>query len=175
MGHQVFDELLDLTSQTGRVTFYSRTKKALWTKGETSGNYLEVDHICLDCDNDSILIKAKPLGPTCHTGEVSCFKAHSIPESEIHFLSHLASVIKQRKESGDEKSYTASLLKSGTSAVAQKVGEEAVETVIEAMSGNRELFLEEAADLLFHYLVLIEDQDLDLDDVLRVLKERHSA
>lgn len=157
------------TKQEGKVTFYSRSKKRLWTKGETSNNFLIVDQIFEDCDNDTILIKAFPQGPTCHTGSTSCFKE----ETSKGFLYELESVIEQRINDGNEGSYTANLFNSGVNKVAQKVGEEAVELVIEAMDNNLDLFKNEAADLLYHLIILLKTKDLKLKDIEAILKGRH--
>ncbi len=158
------------TKTEKKVCFYSRTKKRLWTKGETSGNFLEVKDIKMDCDKDTLLVSATPLGPVCHTGQDTCFNKKNIDKN---FLKHLASIIQDRKNNPSDTSYTSSLLKKGINKVAQKVGEEAVELVIEAKDDNRALFLGEAADLLYHYLVLLTAKDFELEDVLFVLKERH--
>lgn len=159
------------TKEIGKVTFFSRSKDRLWTKGETSGNYLEFQSLAIDCDGDALLVKAIPQGPTCHTGDYTCFGDE--PESKTIFIDHLRSIIKDRKQNPDEKSYTASLFKKGINKVAQKVGEEAVELVIEAKDDHKELFLGEAADLLFHYLVLLEAKGIELDEVVSVLQQRH--
>jgi len=164
------EEALAKTEKEKRVTFFSRSKNRLWTKGEESGNFLDVKEILADCDNDAILIKAIPAGPVCHTGADTCWNEKNISND---FLAHLESVIQKRKNEPSEKSYTASLFKSGINKVAQKVGEEAVELVIEAKDNNEELFLNEAADLLFHYLVLLAAKGKSLDDVINILKERH--
>lgn len=161
---------LDKTKETNRVTFYSRTKERLWTKGEESGNFLHVKEILIDCDDDTLLIKAEPTGPVCHTGQDTCFGEGN---TGMAFLLHLEKVIKSRKENPDEKSYTASLFEKGIAKVAQKVGEEATELVIEAMDNNDHLFLEEAADLLFHYIVLLRAKNKGLSDVIGVLEGRH--
>lgn len=162
-------EALNKTKQEGKVTFYSRSKKRSWTKGETSNNFLIVDQIFEDCDNDTILIKAFPQGPTCHTGSTSCFKE----ETSKGFLYELESVIEQRINDGSEGSYTAKLFNSGVNKVAQKVGEEAVELVIEAMDNNLDLFKNEAADLLYHLIILLKTKDLKLKDIEAILKDRH--
>ncbi|MEX0996438.1 MAG: bifunctional phosphoribosyl-AMP cyclohydrolase/phosphoribosyl-ATP diphosphatase HisIE [Flavobacteriaceae bacterium] len=156
------------TKQEGKVTFFSRSKNRLWTKGETSGNFLLVKEIMIDCDQDTILIKAKPQGPTCHTGSTTCFNE----ETAKGFLYQLEQTIKQRIESGDEKSYTRDLVQKGINKVAQKVGEEAVELVIEAKDNNDELFKNEAADLLFHYLILLKAKGFSLEEIEEVLKSR---
>jgi phosphoribosyl-ATP pyrophosphohydrolase/phosphoribosyl-AMP cyclohydrolase len=164
-------EALEKTLQEKKVTFFSRTKNRLWTKGETSGHFLYLKSIALDCDRDALLIKVTPDGPTCHTGADTCWNEEN--RGKIYFLQHLSSVIKNRKNNPDEKSYTSSLFAKGTNKVAQKVGEEAVELVIEAMDHNDELFKNEAADLLFHLLVLLEQKNISLDEVLDVLIKRH--
>ncbi len=158
------------TKAEKRVCFYSRTKERLWTKGESSGNFLEIIDIKKDCDQDTLLIAAKPLGPVCHTGQETCFNEKNI---DTNFLKHLESIIQNRKKSPTDSSYTSSLFAKGINKVAQKVGEEAVELVIEAKDDNRDLFLGEAADLLYHYLVLLTAKDFELEDVIAVLKERH--
>jgi len=163
-------EALSKTMQEGRVTFYSRSKKRLWTKGEESGNFLLVKSVMSDCDNDTLLIKAEPLGPVCHTGADTCWSEKNHSED---FLFYLEDIIKVRRTGTDEKSYVRQLFKKGINKIAQKVGEEAIETVIEAKDDNKELFLNEAADLLFHYLVLLQAKDFKLDDVISVLKQRH--
>ena len=158
------------TKTEKRVCFYSRTKKRLWTKGETSKNFLEVIDLKLDCDQDTLLVSVIPTGPVCHTGQDTCFTEKNIDKN---FLKHLESIIQDRKNSPSDSSYTSSLFKKGINKVAQKVGEEAVELVIEAKDDNRDLFLGEAADLLYHYLVLLTAKDFELEDVLNVLRERH--
>ena len=157
------------TLREKRVTFFSRSKQRLWTKGETSGNFLEVSEILVDCDQDTLLIKANPVGPVCHTGADTCFNE----KNERWDLASLEAVIKDRKANPVKGSYTASLFNAGINKVAQKVGEEAVELVIEAKDDNKELFLNEAADLMFHYLVLLTEKGYGLKDVLDVLKKRH--
>lgn len=164
-------EALEKTKKEGRVTFWSRSKERLWTKGETSGNFLLVDDIKIDCDQDTILIKATPQGPTCHTGADTCFNESN--SSRTGFIDQLRALIHDRKENPSDKSYTASLFAKGINKVAQKVGEEAVELVIEAKDDNKDLFMGEAADLLFHYLVLLEAKGYTLDEVMAVLEERH--
>jgi phosphoribosyl-AMP cyclohydrolase / phosphoribosyl-ATP pyrophosphohydrolase len=165
------EEALHKTEQTGNVTFYSRSKNRLWTKGEESGNFLKLKSIFLDCDNDTFLIKAHPLGPVCHTGADTCWseKNHS-----DNFLLYLEDIIKLRKQSSPDDSYVARLMSKGINKVAQKVGEEAVELVIEAKDNNEDLFLNEAADLLFHYLLLLNAKGYNLQSVIEVLKQRHS-
>ncbi len=163
------EEALEKTRAEGRVTFFSRSKQRLWTKGETSGNYLTVKDIQVDCDNDTLLIKVYPQGPTCHTGSTSCFQE----ETAKGFLYELEKVIEQRITENPEGSYTSRLFSRGVNKVAQKVGEEAVELVIEAKDDNIDLFRNEAADLLYHYLILLKTKDLKLQDIEAVLKERH--
>lgn len=161
------------TVELGLVTFFSRSKNRLWTKGETSGNSLKLVNIAVDCDGDALLIKAQPMGPTCHTGADSCWGEENRSRN-LDFLYQLESVVNQRKESMDtESSYTAKLFKRGINKIAQKVGEEAVELVIEAKDENRELFLNEAADLIFHTTVLLAAKGVTWDEVMQVLKERH--
>ncbi len=165
-------EALTKTQQEAVVTFFSRSKQRLWTKGETSGNFLEVKEVLVDCDQDTILIKAHPIGPTCHTGADTCFFEKN--EGKAPFLNYLQKqIIRDRKNNPSEASYTSKLFKRGVNKIAQKVGEEAVELVIEAKDTNDELFKNEAADLLFHYLILLEHRGMDLDDIVDVLKERH--
>ncbi len=164
-------EALEITKASGKVTFYSRTRKAIWTKGETSGNFLLVKQILEDCDNDTVLIYAEPTGPVCHTGDTTCF--HSDPGPSLGFLAYLEKVIQGRKGQSPESSYTARLFEKGLPRIAQKVGEEAVESIIEAMKGDREKFKEEAADLLYHLIVLLAHQELELKDVVKVLEGRH--
>ncbi len=164
------DEALQKTLSEKRVTFFSRTKQRLWTKGETSGNFLELAEIIPDCDNDTLLVKAHPAGPACHTGADTCFN-----ESNRRWtIASLESVISDRKKNPAKGSYTTSLFDSGMNKIAQKVGEEAVELVIEAKDNNKELFLNEAADLMYHYLVLLHAKGYTLADVESVLKARHS-
>lgn len=162
------EEALTKTQKENKVVFFSRSKKRLWMKGEESGNILHVKEILADCDNDAILIKALPTGPVCHTGADTCWNEKNLPD----FLKQLENVIHQRKNEPSEKSYTASLFKAGINKVAQKVGEEAVELIIEAKDNNEDLFLNEAADFLFHYLVLLAAKGNHLDDVINILKKR---
>ena len=158
------------TQELKKVTFFSRSKNRLWTKGEESGNFLLLKDIKADCDNDTLLIKATPQGPTCHTGTDTCWGETN---SDDNFLSQLEQVITDRKNNPTDKSYTSSLFAKGINKIAQKVGEEAVEIVIEAKDDNTELFLGEAADLLFHYLILLQAKGHSLNDVIEVLKGRH--
>lgn len=152
------------------VTFYSRTKERLWTKGETSGNFLQVIEILVDCDQDTLLIRALPTGAVCHTGADTCFQQKNAPD----FLTHLEGIIQEAHETPREGSYTASLFAKGINKIAQKVGEEAVEVIIEAKDANDELFLGESADLLFHWLVLLRAKGYALQDVVAVLEKRHT-
>ena len=165
------EESLQKTIETGKVTFFSRSKQRLWTKGEESGNFLNLVSIKNDCDGDTLLIQAKPVGPTCHTGADTCWQE---PNSQsFGFISNLEKTIKTRRENADsEKSYVASLFEKGINKIAQKVGEEAVEVVIEAKDNNDHLFLDESADLLFHYLILLQAKGFELNDVVNVLKAR---
>ncbi len=166
------EEALTKTKEIGKVTFFSRSKNRLWTKGETSENYLLVKDIKMDCDLDTILIKATPKGPTCHTGADTCFNEVNTKQSD--FLFQLEKIISDRKENPSEKSYTSSLFKSGINKIAQKVGEEATEVVIDAMDNNRERLKEETADLLYHLLVLLAEKEISLFDVSELLEKRHT-
>ena len=162
-------EALEHTLATQQVTFFSRSKQRLWTKGETSGNTLDLVSISADCDRDSLLIKAHPNGPTCHTGTDTCWAETNRGD----FLDHLERTIQDRRDNPSGKSYTTSLLQRGINKVAQKVGEEAVELVIEAKDDDRDLFLGEAADLMYHYLVLLAAKGYSLEDVREILRQRH--
>ena len=163
------EETFTKTKSDGKVTFFSRSKQRLWTKGETSNNFLMVKNIILDCDNDTLLIKASPTGPVCHTGADTCFN-----ETNSSFsLEKLENIIADRKNNPSASSYTSSLFTKGINKIAQKVGEEAVELVIESKDDNKEKFLSEAADLLYHYLVLLKAKNYALDDVIKVLAQRH--
>ncbi|MEL7005347.1 MAG: bifunctional phosphoribosyl-AMP cyclohydrolase/phosphoribosyl-ATP diphosphatase HisIE [Bacteroidota bacterium] len=164
------EEALRKTEKEGRVTFYSRSKKRLWTKGETSNNFLNVRDIKIDCDNDTLLIQAEQDGPTCHKGNDTCFSDEPNKSTDLGFLEK---TIQERKVNPKEGSYTNLLLNKGINKVAQKVGEEAVELVIEAKDDNEELFLNEASDLMYHYLVLLAAKGYELNDVIKVLQERH--
>lgn len=164
-------ESLQKTQETGHVTFFSRSKQRLWTKGESSKNYLNLVEISLDCDSDSLLVKVRPEGPTCHTGTDTCWEESN--DSNTLFLDYLTQVIKKRRQADPDESYTAFLFSKGINKVAQKVGEEAVELVIEAKDNDANLFKNEAADLLFHYMMLLEAKDYSLQDVISILKERH--
>lgn len=165
-------EAYEKTLETCKVTFYSRTKQRLWTKGETSGNFLEVVSIKNDCDNDTLLIQVHPTGPVCHTGTDTCWGEKN--EQDIMFLKELQDFIDKRHEKMPEKSYTTSLFKSGVNKMAQKVGEEAVETIIEACNGTDERLIYEGADLLYHLIVLLTSKGYRIEDLARELKERHS-
>lgn len=163
-------EALAVTEQTGKVTFFSRSKQRLWTKGESSGNFLNVVSITPDCDNDTLLILANPIGPTCHLGNNSCFHPAN---SDWGFLYQLEQLLAERKTASPDSSYTAKLYVSGTKRIAQKVGEEGVETVLAATVNDREELTNEASDLIYHLLVLLQDQELDLSKVIGRLRERH--
>ena len=167
-------EALEKTERDGVVTFFSRSKSRLWTKGETSGNFLRVVEILADCDKDTLLIKAHPEGPTCHTGADTCFDEKNTT-TETSFLHELERIILDRKANPSPDSYTSKLLARGMNKVAQKVGEEAVELVIEAKDDNDDLFKGEAADLLFHFTVLLAEKGISLESVMDVLRERHAA
>ena len=165
-------EAYSKTVDTKKVTFFSRTKSRLWTKGEESGNFLNLVDLKLDCDNDTLLVKVNPEGPTCHKGTDTCWDESN--KQSFGFLSILEDIIKDRKENAESaNSYVASLFEKGINKIAQKVGEEAIETVIEAKDNNDELFLNESADLLFHYLILLKAKGFTLVDVVDILKKRH--
>ena len=164
------DEAFKKTQEEGTVTFFSRSKNRLWTKGESSGNFLRVKDLKIDCDRDTLLIQATPKGPTCHLNNDTCFGGYSNTGTDLGFLEK---TIQNRIENPKEGSYTNELINKGINKVAQKVGEEAVELVIEAKDDNEELFLNESADLMYHYLVLLAAKGYQLDDVIQVLKERH--
>ena len=165
------EEALRRTEETGKVTFFSRSKNRLWTKGEESGHFLELKSMAVDCDQDTLLIKANPLGPTCHTGADTCWSERNHSED---FLFYLEDIIDLRKQASPDSSYVAKLFSKGLNKIAQKVGEEAVETVIEAKDDNDSLFLNESADLLFHYLILLNAKGFKLQDVIDILKDRHA-
>jgi phosphoribosyl-AMP cyclohydrolase / phosphoribosyl-ATP pyrophosphohydrolase len=165
------EEAFTKTQELSKVTFYSRSKGRLWTKGEESGNFLILKDIKLDCDKDTLLIKASPIGPVCHTGADTCWDEKNVSND---FLYQLEQIIADRKKNPSEKSYTTSLFEKGINKIAQKVGEEAVELVIEAKDTNDELFKGEAADLLFHYLILLSAKGFELNDIIDVLKARHA-
>ena len=162
-------EAFERTQAEGRVTFFSRTRNTLWTKGETSGNYLLVKDMYVDCDGDTLLIKATPIGPTCHRGTTSCFDT----PAEEGFIRHLQSVVQQRHRDMPEGSYTTKLFIKGVKKIAQKVGEEAVESVVEAVDGNRDRFIYEASDMIYHLLVLMEQMGCSIEDMERELVLRH--
>ena len=163
---------LHSTRETGLVTFYSRSRQAMWTKGETSGNTLKVEEIIVDCDDDTLLIRAAPAGPVCHTGSQTCFNENTSDKSRRNILFELEKVISERRLNPRDDSYTSKLFAKGINKIAQKVGEEAVELVIEAKDDDDELFKSEAADLLFHFLVLLQAKEVALDEVLSKLGER---
>ncbi|GAA4421362.1 bifunctional phosphoribosyl-AMP cyclohydrolase/phosphoribosyl-ATP diphosphatase HisIE [Nibrella viscosa] len=165
-------EAYEKSKAEGIVTFFSRSKQRLWTKGETSNNFLHVRDILVDCDGDTLLIKVHPAGPTCHTGADTCFD--EVNQGQGQFLNYLQSIIHDRKQNPSDSSYTAKLFSLGVNKIAQKVGEEAVELVIEAKDNNDDLFKGEAADLLFHFLVLLEQKNMSLDEVIAVLQQRHA-
>ena len=162
---------LQKTTQLKQVTFFSRSKQRLWTKGEESGNFLNVQDVLIDCDKDTLLIKASPVGPVCHTGADTCWNETN---EETNFIFELEQIIADRKNNPSDESYTSSLFAKGINKIAQKVGEEAVELVIESKDENKELFLGEAADLLFHYLILLQAKGFMLRDIEDVLKKRHN-
>ncbi|GAB3341869.1 bifunctional phosphoribosyl-AMP cyclohydrolase/phosphoribosyl-ATP diphosphatase HisIE [Marivirga atlantica] len=164
------EEAYEKTQETKKVTFYSRSKERLWTKGESSENYLNLVSMSVDCDQDAILVKVIPDGPTCHTGADTCWNEKN---EGIGFINKLEDVIEGRKNGDDEKSYVKSLFNKGINKIAQKVGEEAVEVVIEAKDNDEELFLNESADLLFHYLILLQAKGYKLKDVIKILEGRH--
>lgn len=165
------EEAYSKTLATKRATFYSRSRNELWTKGETSGHFLDVTEVLTDCDNDTVLVKARPNGPTCHTGADTCFGETNVAPSD--FLFQLENVINSRKTNPVEGSYTNKLFAKGVNKIAQKVGEEAVELVIEAKDNNKDLFMGEAADLMYHFLVLLAHKEYTLSEVIAVLESRH--
>ncbi|HOF98517.1 MAG TPA: bifunctional phosphoribosyl-AMP cyclohydrolase/phosphoribosyl-ATP diphosphatase HisIE [Paludibacteraceae bacterium] len=165
------EEALEKTLATGKVTFFSRTKNRLWTKGEESGNFLNLVSITPDCDNDTLLVKVHPTGPVCHTGNDTCWGETN--QGDFSFINYLQNFIKKRYEEMPEGSYTTSLFKSGVNRMAQKIGEEAVETVIEAVNGTDEGFIYEASDLIYHLIVLLTSKGFSLDDIGKELKKRH--
>lgn len=165
------EEALKKTEETGQVTFFSRTKNRLWTKGEESGNFLNVVSITPDCDNDTLLIKVKPVGPVCHTGSDTCWNEEN--KTDIAFLQYLSEFIQKRFQEMPEGSYTTSLFQKGINRMAQKVGEEAVETVIEAVNGTDEGFLYEASDMIYHLIVLLTSKGYSLADLAKELEKRH--
>ncbi len=165
------EEAYKKTTETKQVTFFSRSKNRLWTKGEESGNFLNLVDIKVDCDNDTLLVFVNPVGPTCHTGTDTCWKEENM--ETYGFLTHLEKVISDRKENPDDKSYTSSLFEKGINKIAQKVGEEAVELVIESKDDDKDLFLNEGADLIYHFLVLLKAKGYTLAEIVDVLRERH--
>ena len=169
MNQEAYDEIVS----TGKVTFFSRTKNRLWMKGESSGNTLQVVSITADCDNDTLLIKAIPAGPVCHTGADTCFGEKNV--EDIMFLKYLQNFIERRRQEMPEGSYTTTLFQKGVNRMAQKVGEEAVETVIEATNGTEDGFIYEASDLVYHLIVLLTSKGLRLEDLARELKKRHKG
>jgi phosphoribosyl-AMP cyclohydrolase / phosphoribosyl-ATP pyrophosphohydrolase len=164
------EEAFEKTQHEKRVTFFSRSKNRLWTKGEESGNFLNVNSLLIDCDNDTILVKATPMGPTCHTGADTCFNEKNV---SVNFLNELETIIRDRRNIPSDTSYTSSLFAKGINKIAQKVGEEAIELVIEAKDNNNDLFISEAADLLFHYLILLQAKNSSLNHVISILKDRN--
>lgn len=170
-------EALEYTLKEKRVTFYSRSRNELWTKGETSGNYLELTDIQGDCDNDTLLLLAHPTGPVCHTGEDTCFheKSFDSPGKNYGFLADLESLVKNRKKNLPKDSYTTSLFEDGRDKIIQKVGEEAIEAVIEANNDNRDSFVNETADLLYHLIVLLVELEVPLGTIVERLEERHAG
>ena len=168
-------DALAKTLETEQVTFWSRTKERLWTKGETSGNVLQLKHIDLDCDKDTLLVQVDPIGPTCHLGTESCFGEADDNKPALVFLHQLEQVLASRRGSDPSTSYTASLYAKGTKRISQKVGEEGVEVALAATSGDKEELINESADLMYHLMVLLQDQDFSLQDVANKLKERHKS
>ena len=164
---------LEKTGETGQVTFFSRTKERLWTKGETSGNVLQLQNMSLDCDNDTLLVKVNPIGPTCHTGTTTCWDGDKQEETQMVWLHQLEQLLAARKDADPESSYTASLYARGTKRISQKVGEEGVEVALAATSGDKAELVCESADLIYHLMVLLQDQGLSMNDVVNKLKERH--
>jgi phosphoribosyl-ATP pyrophosphohydrolase/phosphoribosyl-AMP cyclohydrolase len=164
---------LEKTGETGQVTFFSRTKERLWTKGETSGNVLQLQNMSLDCDNDTLLVKVNPIGPTCHTGTTTCWDGDKQEESQMVWLHQLEQLLAARKDADPDSSYTASLYARGTKRISQKVGEEGVEVALAATSGDKAELVCESADLIYHLMVLLQDQGLSMNDVVNKLKERH--
>lgn len=167
------EEAYEKTKETGKVTFFSRTRNCIWMKGETSGNTLQVVSMMVDCDNDTLLIKANPAGPVCHTGADTCFGEKNV--EDVMFLKYLQNFIERRRQEMPEGSYTTSLFQKGVNRMAQKVGEEAVETVIEATNGTEDGFIYEASDLLYHLIVLLTSKGLRLEDLAKELKKRHKG
>lgn len=174
MGYMNADALSN-TIEKQKVTFFSRTKQRLWMKGEESGHILTLRNIALDCDNDTLLVKVNPIGPTCHTGTTTCFDGDKQQESSLVFLHQLEQLLAARKNADPDSSYTANLYSRGTKRISQKVGEEGVEVALAATSGDKPELICESADLIYHLLVLLQDQDLELNDVINKLKERHAT
>lgn len=172
MGYMNQDALAK-TLETEKVTFFSRTKNRLWTKGEESGNSLNLVNVSLDCDNDTLLIKVNPVGPTCHTGTTTCWDGDKTEETQLVWLHQLEQLLAERKNADPDSSYTASLYARGTKRISQKVGEEGVEVALAATSGDKAELVCESADLMYHLFVLLQDQGLSFDDVINKLKERH--
>ncbi|NOH23593.1 bifunctional phosphoribosyl-AMP cyclohydrolase/phosphoribosyl-ATP diphosphatase HisIE [Vibrio europaeus] len=172
MGYMNQDALAK-TGETGQVTFFSRTKQRLWTKGETSGNVLQLVNMQLDCDNDTLLVKVNPIGPTCHLGNTTCWDVDPQEESQMVWLHQLELLLAARKSADPDSSYTANLYSRGTKRISQKVGEEGVEVALAATSGDKAELVCESADLIYHLLVLLQDQGLSMNDVVNKLKERH--
>lgn len=164
-------EAYEKTIETGKVTFFSRSRQSLWTKGETSGNFLNVVSVKADCDNDTLLIQAKPEGPVCHTGTDTCWEEKN--EADIFFLSYLQDFIEKRHKEMPKDSYTTSLFQAGINRMAQKVGEEAVETVIEATNGTDDRLIYEASDMIYHLIVLLTSKGMRIEDLARELQKRH--
>lgn len=164
---------LEKTGETGQVTFFSRTKERLWTKGETSGNVLQLQNMSLDCDNDTLLVKVNPIGPTCHNGTTTCWDGDKQEETQMVWLHQLEQLLAARKDADPESSYTASLYARGTKRISQKVGEEGVEVALAATSGDKAELVCESADLIYHLMVLLQDQGLSMNDVVNKLKERY--
>jgi len=167
------EKALKITQKTGKVTFYSRSKKRLWTKGETSGHTLKLADIKFDCDRDAILVQARPKGAVCHTGKATCWNEKN--ELGLEFIRHLETIIKKRRKSSVKKSYTARLFEKGADQIVKKFGEEAVEVVIDAKNKNKKAFLEACADLMFHFLVLLNVKDCSFEEVIKVLEKRHKS
>ena len=166
-------DALNVTIDTGNITFYSRTKERLWTKGETSGNYLKLQSMALDCDNDTLLMQATPMGETCHTGTKTCFDGDNAEPPKMTWIALLEQLLGERKNVDADSSYTASLYQRGTKRIAQKVGEEGVEVALAAVANDNDELINESADLLYHLLVLLQQQGLSLEEVVRKLQERH--
>ncbi|MDB4582442.1 bifunctional phosphoribosyl-AMP cyclohydrolase/phosphoribosyl-ATP diphosphatase HisIE [Draconibacterium sp.] len=165
---------VEKTQEMGKVTFFSRTKNRLWTKGEESGNFLKVVSVLIDCDDDTLLIKANPAGPVCHKGSDTCFEESNREENDVRFLSYLQDFVDKRKKEKPEGSYTTLLFEEGTRKITQKVGEEAIETIIGAMADDDENFIYEAADLIYHLIVLLSHKGYRIEDIVRELKKRHA-